>query len=112
MVGGPPDGGVRVQALRVQLARFRRLNGVRLGGFVSRVVLGSATGASVSYPLALGAAIWAAYGGRWWLVALWSSVGGAAYALSGRWWMRAYRGDPAVHARGESLAWLALVTAA
>src|SRR3954453_16965112 len=96
----------------VQLVRFRRLNGVKLGGFVSRVVLGSATVASVSYPLALGAAIWSAYAERWWLVALWSLVGGGAYALSGRRWMHTYRGDPAAHARGESLAWLALVTAA
>ena len=96
----------------VQLARFRRLNGVWLGGFASRVVLGTATAAAVSYPLALGAAIWAAYGERWWLVALWSLVGGAAYALSGRRWMHTYRSDPAARARGESLAWLALVTAA
>ena len=103
--------GVAVFAA-VQLARFRRLNGVWLGGFASRVVLGTATAASVSYPIALGAAIWAAYGERWWLVALWSLVGGAAYALSGRRWMHTYRGDPAAHARGESLAWLALVTAA
>ncbi len=95
----------------VQLVRFRRLNGVWLGGFASRVVLGTATAASLSYPVALGAAIWAAYGGHWWPVALWSMVGGAAYALSGRRWMHAYRGDPAAHARGESLAWLALVTA-
>src|SRR3954447_9806890 len=96
----------------VQVARFRRLNGVWLGGFASRVVLGTATAASVSYPVALGAAIWAAYGERWWLVALWSLVGGAAYALSGLRWMHTYRGDPAAHARGESLAWLALVRAA
>src|SRR3954471_19828402 len=71
----------------VQIVRFRRLNGVWLGGFASRVVLGSATAASLSYPVALGASIWAAYGERWWLVALWSSVGGVAYALSGRRWM-------------------------
>src|SRR4051794_33386455 len=96
----------------VQLARFRRLNGVWLGGFASRVVLGTATAASLSYPVALGAAIWAAYDERWWLVALWSVVGGVAYALSGRRWMRTYRGDPAAHARGESLAFLALVTVA
>src|SRR4051794_22236241 len=96
----------------VQLARFRRLNGVWLGGFASRVVLGTATTASVSYPLTLGAAIWAAYGERWWLVALWSLVGGAAYALSGRRWMQTYRDDPAAHARGESLAWPAVVTVA
>ncbi|HEX8104074.1 MAG TPA: hypothetical protein VF533_15755 [Solirubrobacteraceae bacterium] len=96
----------------VQLARFRRLNGVRLGGFASRVVLGSATAASVSYTVALGAAIWAGSAGRWWLVALWSVAGGAAYTLSGRRWMRRYRGDPAAHARGESLAWLALAAVA
>lgn len=96
----------------VQLARFRRLNGVWLGGFASRVVLGTAPAASVPYTVALAAGIWAAYGEHWWLVALWSSVGGAAYALSGSRWMQSYRGDPAAHARGESLAWLALMTAA
>ena len=96
----------------VQLARFRRVNGVWLGGFASRVVLGTATAASVSYAVALAAAIWAAYGDRWWLVALWSAVGGAAYALSGRRWMRTYRARSGGHARGESLAWLALMTAA
>src|SRR3954452_2445812 len=96
----------------VQLARFRRRNGVWLGGFASRVVLGSATAASLSYPVALAAAIWAAYGERWWVVALWSLLGGAAYALSGRRWMHTYRRDPATHARGESLAWLALLAAA
>src|SRR4051795_12432738 len=90
----------------VQLARFRRLNGVWLGGFASRVVLGSATAASVSYPLALGAAIWAAYGEHWWLVALWSLLGGGAYALSGRRWMHTYRRDPSAPAPGESLAGL------
>src|SRR3954466_9226781 len=96
----------------VQLARFRRLNGVWLGGFASRVVLGTATAASVSYPVALGAAIWAAYGERWLLVALSSLVGGATYALSGRRWMHTYRGDPAAHARAESRAWLVLAVAA
>src|SRR4051812_1166771 len=96
----------------VQLARFRRLNGVWLGGFASRVVLGTATAASVSYPVAIAAAIWAAYGERWWLVALWSAMGGAAYALSGRRWLHRYRDDPAAHSRGESLAWLAVVMAA
>jgi hypothetical protein len=93
----------------VQLARFRRLNGVWLGGFASRVVLGTGPAASLSYVIALGAAIWAAYDARWWLVALWAIAGGAAYALSGRRWMDAYRARPAVHWRGESAAWLALL---
>jgi hypothetical protein len=45
----------------VQLLRFRRRNGVWLGGFASRVVLGTATPSSVAYAIALAAAIWAAY---------------------------------------------------
>ena len=104
--------GVFVAVSAVQLARFRRRNGVWLGGFASRVVLGTGTAASLSYVLSLGAAIWAAYGDHWWLVAAWSAAGGAAYALSGRRWLRGYRHHPAAHARGESLAWLALLTAA
>jgi hypothetical protein len=45
-------------------------------------------------------------------VALWSLAGGAAYALSGRHWLRRYRAAPAAHSRGESLALLALLTVA
>ena len=93
----------------VQLARFRRLNGVWLGGFASRVVLGTGTLASASYAIALGAAIWAAYDALWWLVTFWAVAGGAAYALSGRRWLGAYRAQPAVHGRGESAGWLALL---
>jgi hypothetical protein len=95
----------------VQLLRFRRGNGVWLGGFASRVVLGTATAASVSYAAALAAAVWAAYEDAWWLVALCSAAGGAAYALSGAGWLRRYRGEPSVHGRGESAAWLALLAA-
>ena len=96
----------------VQLARFRRRNGVWLGGFASRVVLGSGTAASGSYAVALAAAVWAAFAERWWLVALCAVAGGAAYALSGLRWLRGYRAEPAAHARGESAAWLALGGAA
>jgi len=95
-----------------QLARFRRRNGVWLGGFASRVVLGTGTFASASYAIALGAAIWAAYGSRWWLVVLCSLAGGGAYAFGGRRWMRTYRAEPAVHGRGESAAWLAALSVA
>jgi hypothetical protein len=95
-----------------QLAQFRRRNGVWLGGLASRVVLGTGTTASLSYAAALAAAIWVGYGDQWWLVAPCSALGGTAYALSGRRWVRRYRADPAAHARGESLAWLALTTAA
>jgi hypothetical protein len=38
--------------------------------------------------------------------------GGAAYALSGRRWMAAYRSEPALHGRGDSAAILALLGAA
>jgi hypothetical protein len=96
----------------IQLARFRRLNGVWLGRFASRVVLGCGIPASVSYAAALVGALWAGYGERWWLVGLWSLAGGAAYAFSGRRWMRAYRADPAMHGRGESAAWMVAIALA
>lgn len=95
----------------VQLARFRRLNGVWLGGFVSRVVLGTGALASASYAVASVAAILAAFGAQWWLVAIWSMIGGAGYALSGRRWLGDYRAEPARHAQ-ESAVWLGAMTVA
>ncbi len=71
---------------------------------------GTATAASISYAAALGGATWAAFAGVWWLVPLGSIAGGVAYALSGVRWLRKYRSDPAVHSRGESAAWLAVMT--
>lgn len=85
-----------------QLLRFRRRNGAWLGGLASRVVLGTATGASVSYAASFAAAIWGAFGAHWWLVAACSLIGGTAYALSGRHWMRSYRADPSGQSRGEA----------
>lgn len=96
----------------VQLARFRRRNGVWLGGLAGRVVLGSGTIASSSYVVAFGAAIWAAFADRWLLVALASVAGGTAYALAGRRWLTAYRAQPEAHGRGEPAAWLALMAVA
>lgn len=93
----------------VQLIRFRHVNGVWIAGLASRLVLGTGTAASTSYALALAASIWAGFAEMWWLVALCSSVGGLAYALSGRQWLRRYRGDPARHARAESAAWLTIM---
>ena len=103
---------VLVAVAGVQLARFRQLNGIWLSGLLSRVVLGTETLASVAYAVAAAGAIVAAFYAQWWLVITWSIIGGAAYALSGRRWLRAYRAEPAAHARGESLAWLALITVA
>jgi len=94
----------------IQLTRFRRLNGVWLGGLASRVVLGTANAASISYVAALGASVWAAFNQQWWLVAFCSAAGGAAYALSGRRWWRRYQGDPAPNSRGESAGWLAVIS--
>jgi hypothetical protein len=98
-------------AAGVQLVRFRRLNGVRIAGLTSRVVLGTGWSAATSYAVALCAASWAAVAGLWWLVAVCAAAGGLAYALSGRRWVRRYRGDPATHARAESAGWLAVVAA-
>ncbi|HEY1486052.1 MAG TPA: hypothetical protein VGF84_08100 [Micromonosporaceae bacterium] len=96
----------------VQLARYRRRNGVWLAGLVSRFVLGTATPASVSYAVAMAAAAWSALAGRWWLTVCCAVAGGAAYAVCGRYWLRAYRGDPAAHAQAEPAWWLAVVCAA
>ena len=77
-------GGVALFVLvaAIQLIRFRQLNGVRLGGLASRVVLGTATAASISYAFAFGASAWAAFNRMWWLAAVCAVAGGAAYALS------------------------------
>jgi hypothetical protein len=91
-----------------QFARFRRRNGVWLGGFASRAVLGTDATASSVYAVALGAATWAAFEDQWWLVAVSSLAGGAAYASSGVRWLRRYQAEPAARARGESAVWLAI----
>ena len=87
----------------IQLVRFRRLNGIWVGGIASRVVFGSAKGASTVHVLAMAAAIGAALAEMWWLLALCSVAGGVAYAVSGARWMRAYRGAPERYSRAESV---------
>ncbi len=96
----------------VQLAAFRRLNGVWVDGLLSRVVLGTGALASGAYVVALGAAIWSAIEAQWWLVATCSIIGGAAYALAGRRWFDAYLAEPARHARAESVVMLGLAVVA
>lgn len=95
----------------VQLAAFRRLNGVWIGGLLSRVVLGTGAIASFAYVVALLAAIWAAIESQWWLVIVCSVVGGAAYAFGGRRWLEAYRAEPARHARAVSRPMVGLAVA-
>jgi hypothetical protein len=86
--------------------RFAAVNGVWLGGFVGRVVLGTGTGASLAYAVPLAVAIWSGYGARSWLVAVCAVAGGAAYAFCGWRWMRDYRDRPEHLGRGESTLWL------
>ena len=95
----------------VQLVRFRRVNGIWLGRFASRVVLGTGGAASATYAATAAFAIFGAIDGRWWLTALGSVAGGVTYALSGRLWLRAYRREPATHGRAEPSVWLAAVAA-
>ena len=91
----------------VQLLRFRRRNGVWLGGLVDHAVLGNGAVASWSYAAGFVVAFAAARSGLWWLVALASLFAGAGYAFAGRRWMKAYRAAPQEHGRGTSATWLA-----
>jgi hypothetical protein len=102
---------VFVGVAAVQLARFRALNGVWLGGFASHVVLGTAAAASVAYAAALFGALAAASQEQWWLIGLLSIAGAVGYVASGRRWMDRYRGDPATHGPGETIMWLLSITA-
>jgi hypothetical protein len=104
-------GGVAVfvAVAAVQLARFRRLNGVWVGGLASRAVLGTATLSSCVYAVSLAASLWAGLAGLWWLSVLAAAAGGAGYALSGRRWWAAYQRDPVKNAQGESTIYLASI---
>ena len=86
----------------VGLHRFRRINGARVDGLASQIVLGTGPMATGAYVGALAAATWAAFESQWWLVAVAAVAGGVGYALGVRQWWRAYVGDPVGHARGAS----------
>ena len=86
----------------LMLHRFRVINGVRVDGLGSQIVLGSGAISSLAYLGTLAAATWAAFESMWWLVVVSALVGGVGYALGVRqWWLR-YRNDPVGHARGAS----------
>jgi hypothetical protein len=91
----------------LMLYQFRRINGVRVDGLASQLVLGTGTVPTTVYVAAFGAATWAAFESRWWLVALAAVAGGAGYAFGTLRWWRAYRNDPVTHAGGTSLRMLA-----
>ncbi|WP_421733078.1 hypothetical protein [Cellulomonas sp.] len=91
------------------LHRFSRVNGVRVDGLASQIVLAAGASASVVYLGALAAGIWAAFESRWWLVVLVAVAGGVGCALGTRHWWRTYTHEPAAHARGASPRVLALL---
>jgi hypothetical protein len=93
---------VFLAAAGVVLHGFRRINGVRVDGLASQIVLGAGATATGAYVCAFGAATWAAFESRWWLVVAAALAGGAGYALGGRRWWHAYQQDPSAHAGGAS----------
>ena len=90
------------------LRRFRQLNHVHVDGLLTKALMGSSVRSSLAEAAGLGAAVWAAMEGQWWLAGLASVAGGAAYAVSARLWWRDYQRNPAATARGMSRGVLAL----
>jgi hypothetical protein len=84
------------------LHQFRRINGVRVDGLSSQIVLGTGGTSTLVYLGGFGAATWAAFESAWWLVAAAAVVGGVGYAFGTLRWWHAYRHDPAAHAGGVS----------
>jgi hypothetical protein len=84
------------------LYQFRRINGVRLDGLSSQIVLGTGGISTLVYMVGFGVATWAAFESRWWLVATAAVASGFGYAFGTFRWWHAYRKDPATHAGGAS----------
>jgi hypothetical protein len=84
------------------LSQFRRINGVRVDGLASQIVLGTGTTSTLVYMYALAAATWAAFESRWWLVAAAAVAGAVGYAFGTLRWWHAYQHNPAAHAGGAS----------
>ena len=84
------------------LYQFRRINGVRVDGLSSQIVLGTGGTSTLVYLGGFGVATWAAFESRWWLVAAAAVVAGVGYAFGALRWWHAYRHDPAAHAGGAS----------
>jgi hypothetical protein len=84
------------------LYQFRRINGVRVDGLSSQIVLGSGGTSTLVYLGGFGAATWAAFESHWWLVAVAAVAAGVGYAFGTVRWWHAYRHDPAAHAGGVS----------
>src|SRR4051794_3114293 len=84
------------------LHQFRRINGVRVDGLSSHIVLGTGGPSTLIYLVGFGAATWAAFESRGWLVAAAAVVAGVSYAFGTLRWWHVYRDDPSAHASGAS----------
>ena len=84
------------------LYQFQRINGVRVDGLSSQIVLGTGGTSTLVYMGGFGAATWAAFESHWWLVAVAAVAAGVGYAFGTHRWWRAYHHDPAAHAGGAS----------
>lgn len=93
------------------LVRFRQINGVRVDGLASQIVLGTGVTATTAYIVAFVSATWAAFEAAWWLVVIAAAAGGVGYAWGAHQWWSAFRADPAAHAGGASPRALALLAA-
>lgn len=93
------------------LLRFRQINGVRVDGLASQIILGTGVTASSAYIVGFVIATWAAFESTWWLVAVAAAAGGVGYAWGAHQWWSAFRADPEAHYRGASPRVLALLAA-
>jgi hypothetical protein len=84
------------------LYQFQRINGVKVDGLSSQIVLGTGGTSTLVYMVGFGAATWAAFESVWWLVATAAVAAGVGYAFGTHRWWHAYRHDPATHAGGAS----------
>jgi hypothetical protein len=84
------------------LYQFRRINGARVDGLSSQIVLGTGGTSTLIYMVGFGAATWAAFESRWWHVAAAAVAAGVGYSFGTVRWWRAYRHDPAANAGGAS----------
>jgi hypothetical protein len=66
------------------LHRFRPINGVRVDGLVSQIVLAAGASDSLIYLGAFAAGVLAAFASLWWLVAAAAVAGGIGCALGAR----------------------------
>jgi hypothetical protein len=93
---------VALAVAALTLYQFRRINGVMVDGLASQIVLGTGAASTMSYLGGFGAATWAAFESRWWLVVVAAVAGGVGYAFGALRWWHAYRRDPVAHAGGAS----------